>query len=207
MRTRSSVINLRNKNRIRMNSIILFVLILLFGVTVSVKESMVNTAPTIDYVVCNTSETETYVRYREDIIEMYWEYAEEYYIGSSILGIGAIFQINCTLLAISNCSVLCKIFPNPLVHWSPTPENITLLPGDSFETTFTLPSSEFQPDNEIAYFPTLLTEGSNATLHYWYKILDIGEIAPGNSFVYTFSLLLFFTTINVLVLKKRRKKK
>ncbi len=206
MRTRLAVLNLRNKKKIRTNSIILFVLILLFGATVSVKENMANSSATMVSIVCNTSETETGL-YREGTIEMYWENSDEYYIGSSILGIGGIFQVNCTLLAISNTSVLCKVFPDPLVHWSPIPANITLLPGESFEETFTLESSEFQLHNEITYFPTLLTEGSNATLHYWWKVLNKGEIAPVNSFVYTFGILLLFTSINALVLEKQRKKK
>lgn len=207
MRTSILITTQGNKNRIRTSLIILFVLIFLFGTLSSTKNSLAYSYSTEHAIICNTPETDIALIYEEGVLEMYWEVSNEYFISSPILGIGAIFQINCTLLAISNTSVLFKFDDNPVEHWSPSPENITLLPGESFEATFTLESSEFQGAGEFAYLPTLLTEGSNATVNWWWKVLNKGEIAPGNSFVYTFGILLLFTTINALVLKKQRKKK
>lgn len=119
---------------------------------------------------------------------------------------GSIILFNCSVLANSNSSIEFDYSEDPalvnITEFGPDPINFTLAPGESYEETFTLVKGGYEFRSELSYRARLLTEGGNATVQWWYEILEYGKI-PAPGFVYSFGILTLLSII-VIVLKKRK---
>ncbi|MHA1556824.1 MAG: hypothetical protein ACTSPM_07805 [Candidatus Heimdallarchaeota archaeon] len=103
----------------------------------------------------------------------------EHYLGTIMLPMGSVIHINYTVLASSNSSVFfVPIFKDKVdTLWDPVPSNLTLAPGDSFAETYTVLTGTSSGHSEFAYYASVITENSSATIHWWYEVLVTGKIS------------------------------
>ncbi len=122
----------------------------------------------------------------------------ECYLGTIMLPIGSVIQINYTVLLSSNSSVFfVPVFKDKVDRlWDPVPSNLTLAPGDSFAEIYTVLVGTSSGSSEFAYYASVITENSSATIHWWYEVHKTGKISAAGILVLSGTLILIsFVTI------------
>lgn len=137
----------------------------------------------------------------EIVIE--WPTVEES-LGTIDLPIGSIIQVNYTVLEKSNSSILFfPIFMDEVSNlWDPVPTNMTLAPGESFEETFTVKQGTSSNLAYFAFSASVITENSNATIHWWYDVLKRAKV-PAGGFIFATGSLTLITIIAFAIAKKK----
>jgi len=93
------------------------------------------------------------------------------------LNSGGIIMINITVLenSFSNVSFVSDLENvTSYVAWLPNPINFILTPGESYQETFTLQAGISEQDRAIGYYASCVNSEANATVHWWYEILNSG---------------------------------
>ena len=120
-------------------------------------------------------------------------------LGTELLPVGSIIQVNYTVLPNSNSSVFFRYIyylTNDTI-WSPTPSNYTLAPGESFEGTFTLMKGMTSKLAELGFHAIVSDRLTNSTVHWWYEVLVTGKVPTAGFFVFGSSLLLLSFGIKI----------
>lgn len=137
--------------------------------------------------------------------ERFLDWAHTYNLGTYILPEGSIIRVNYTVLAtsLSNVSFISVFVNDTVTVWTPKPLNFILAPDESFEENFTLVNGYSEQSSLMGYYASVLTEGSNATVHWWYEVLFEGKrLSIG--FLFSFGALTFLTIV-VMLIRKRKK--
>lgn len=128
-------------------------------------------------------------------------------LGTIMLRVGSIIHVNYTVLATSNSSVEFEIMKS-LGHenrtlFSPEIPNFVLAPGESFADDFTIVNGTAEHSTELSYNVYLLSEGGNATVHWWYEIIKKVKM-PAPGFLFSFGALTVVAIVVLLIGKKRK---
>ncbi len=136
--------------------------------------------------------------------ERFLDWAHTYNLATYFLPEGSIIRVNYSVLAtsLSNVSFISVFVNDTVTVWTPKPPNFILAPGESFEENFTLVNGYVEQSSLMAYYASVLTENSNATVHWWYEVLFEGKrLSIGLFSIGTLTIL----TIVVMLIRKRRK--
>lgn len=128
-------------------------------------------------------------------------------IGTITLHEGSIFLFNCSVLANSNSSIEFEYSEElgleNITFFDPDPNDFILAPGESYEETFTIVKGAYEFRSELSYRAHLLTEGGNATVHWWFEVLKYGEASvPG--VLFSFGTLTLLAIVVILIAKRRK---
>ena len=128
-------------------------------------------------------------------------------IGTIMLRVRSIIHVNYTVLATSNSSVEFKIMKSlsheNRTYFSPEIPNFVLAPGESFAEDFTIVNGTAEYSTELSYKAYLLSEGGNATVHWWYEIIKKVKM-PAPGFLFSFGTLTVLTIIVILINKRKK---
>ena len=141
--------------------------------------------------------------YIEEEITITWE--NKQIIETEFLYTNGKIFVNFTNLLSSPSSVnFTRPEYNPeIIGWSPEwPLNFILAPGESYSNTFTL-NQVFDVANNMNYACHVLTEGSNATILWGYKIIRSGNKLLGNGLLPT----LFSIVIIMFIIQQKKKQR
>jgi hypothetical protein len=135
--------------------------------------------------------------------ELYLEQLDYPSFHTKALYEGAVIRLNITVLPCSNATVAFEYgYPNT-TYWVPEPPNFTLSPGETTGVqNYTLESYMADYHGLIIYDCYIINEGPNATVYWWYEILEEGSYVPAAGTLITIGAL-FITA--VIVQKKRKK--
>ncbi|MHA1556635.1 MAG: hypothetical protein ACTSPM_06825 [Candidatus Heimdallarchaeota archaeon] len=86
--------------------------------------------------------------------------------------------------------------------WDPVPSNLTLAPGDSFAETYTVLIGTSSGHSEFAYYASVLTVNSSATIHWWYEVHRTGRISTAGFIALSGTLILL--SLSAIVHSKRK---
>ncbi|GAI78709.1 unnamed protein product [marine sediment metagenome] len=137
--------------------------------------------------------------------EKFLEWERTYNLDTYILPEGSIIRVNYTVLvtSLSNVSFISYFINDTSNVWTPNPPNFILAPGESFEKNFTLVKGLSEQSSLMGYYGSVLTESSNATVHWWYEVLFEGKrLSIG--FLFFVGTLILVLTIPVFLKKKRK---
>ncbi|NPD90598.1 MAG: hypothetical protein HGN29_17945 [Asgard group archaeon] len=128
-------------------------------------------------------------------------------LGTIMLRVGSIIHVNYTVLATSNSSVEFEIMKS-IGHenrtlFSPEIPNFVLAPGESLAEDFTVVNGTAEYSTELSYDAYLLSEGGNATVHWWYEIIKKVKM-PAPGFLFSFGTVTVLTIIVILINKRRK---
>jgi len=125
-------------------------------------------------------------------------------LATTLLPIDSIIQVNYTVLEKSNSSILFVPTDKDIVSdlWDPVPTNLTLAPGESFEETFTVKQGTASDHACFAFFVYVITENSNATIHWWYDVLERGKV-PAGGFLIVGSALAVIVIVSLIYSKRK----
>ncbi len=125
-------------------------------------------------------------------------------LGTYLLPVGSVIQVNYTVLPQSNSSVSFRYYydEHNFTIWSPIPQNCILAPGEFFEGTFTLQTGLTSRLAEVG-FQAAVTDGiTNATVHWWYEVLVTGKTPAAGFLVLSGTLIL--VSLGVVIHSKRK---
>lgn len=139
--------------------------------------------------------------------EVFIDWPNNANIGTIMLRVRSIIHVNYTVLATSNSSVEFEIVKSiddeNRTLFSPEIPNFVLAPGESLAEDFTIVNGTAEYSTELSYRAYLLSEGGNATVHWWYEIIKKVKM-PAPGFLFSFGALTAFAIV-VIIIKKRRK--
>ena len=112
--------------------------------------------------------------------------------GTIMQPIGSVIQVNCTVLAFSNSSVFLVPYSNDYSYalFDPSPNNLTLAPGESFAETYTIVGGMSEQHAEFGFYVSVITENSNATVHWWYEVLVTGKYSTAGFLLLSGTIIL-----------------
>jgi hypothetical protein len=106
----------------------------------------------------------------------------------------------------SNSSVSFNYFNDSHFRWTPSPQNFTLFPGESFEETYTLQQSSADKIGTITFLASVLQENSNATVGWNCQVLDDGKVTIFSDYLFVVIPLMIFIVIilGIIIFKSWR---
>ena len=118
---------------------------------------------------------------------------------------GGIMVVNFTILANSTSAVsfLSSLEKITYTPWIPMIDSFTLPPGESYQETFTLQSGPNEQDRSIGYIASCVDSDANATVQWWYEVLNSGT--PEDTGI-EFIGVLFLLSFAVLCYSRKKRK-
>lgn len=119
---------------------------------------------------------------------------------------GGIVFVNYSVLMNSYTNVSFITFFDDGITWTPTNDNFTLAPGESYSETFTMVLSGYDDIAALSYGASVLMENSNATIRFGYNVINKGtDPLPSNTCVFLFGFIALTSIISILRKKKTKR--
>ncbi|MCF2142089.1 MAG: hypothetical protein K9W42_00115 [Candidatus Heimdallarchaeota archaeon] len=177
----------------------------IMGLTLIPAEALFKRKTTATIMEANTA-TESFaandVETGNQTIVVEWPIPTHFGVGH--FGTGGVVQMNFTVLAYSNTSVIVDSISSGL--WTPAPpKNDTFAIGESFSETYTLINLGGQEAVGFTLVFYAAEEGGNATVFNSYRIIAVGTLGgPGFGFLLTTGVLIVMGAVVLFVSRKKK---